>query len=305
MQDNGFDVVTGAFGYTGRYITRHLLAKGRRVATITRRPQPAGIFEDHVPTIAAEFDIPDALAEQMRGADTLYNTYWIRFPHAQTTYEQAVHRSLTLFQAARMAGVRRVIHISIAHASPDSVLPYYSGKGRVEEGLRASGLNYAILRPTLVFGAEDILVNNIAWFLRRFPIFGVPGAGDYPVQPVAVEDIAKLAISAAENTDDHVVLEAAGPETYTFTELVHLIARAIGSTARIVPLPPSLALQGARLVGLFVRDVVLTADEAQGLMAGLLASDSAPTCETRFSQWMQEHARELGREYRSELQAHY
>lgn len=302
--NGGFDVVTGAFGYTGRYIARRLLAQGRHVITLTNRPQPSGIFPLAVRSLPPSFDDPTALTECLRGADTLYNTYWIRFSHGATTFQEAVQRSRNLFAAAREAGVRRIVHLSIANADAASPLPYYRGKGEVEEALRSSGVSYAILRPTLVFGLEDILVNNIAWFLRRFPLFGLPGSGDYPVRPVYVDDVAKLAVRMAQ-VEDNITVDALGPETYTFAELVRQVAKSVSGTTRLVRLPPRLAHLVTSLVGLYLRDVVLTWDEVEGMMAGLLTSDSVPTCEIRFSEWVGENGALLGREYRSELQAHY
>ncbi len=194
VNKQGFDVVTGAFGYTGRYIAKRLVAQGRTVATLTRRTQPAGLFPQPLQRIVPNYADRDALAAQLQGADTLYNTYWVRFDHGGTGHEAAVEHSRTLFAAARMAGVSKIVHVSIAHADSRSPLPYYRGKGQVEEALRGEGVPYVIIRPTLVFGREDILVNNIAWFLRRFPLFGLPGSGDYSVRPVFVEDVADLAL---------------------------------------------------------------------------------------------------------------
>ncbi|HYG57273.1 MAG TPA: NAD(P)H-binding protein, partial [Symbiobacteriaceae bacterium] len=190
-------VVTGAFSYTGKYITRRLLDRSIQVRTLTGHPNRPNPFGQAVEAVPYAFDQPARLVESLRGASTLYNTYWVRFPYGDASYEQAVRNTETLFRAAREAGVRRVVHVSIANADPASPLPYYAGKGRLEEALASSGLSYAILRPTVVFGREDILINNIAWLLRRFPIFGVPGSGDYGIQPIYVEDLADLAVAAA------------------------------------------------------------------------------------------------------------
>jgi len=298
------DVVTGAFGYTGRYITARLLACGKRVRTLTGHPARPNPFGGAVEVAPLDFGNPGQLTRSLRGAETLYNTYWIRFPHGAATYEKAVENSRVLFRAAREAGVRRLVHISITQASQDSPFAYFRGKGLVEKALRESGLSHAILRPTVVFGPEGILINNIAWLLRRFPVFAVPGRGDYRLQPVFVEDVAELAVAAGDSRDN-LILDAVGPETFTFDELVRLVARAVGSRARLVHLPPGLALWLSRLVGLFVGDVVLTREEVDGLMANLLVSDAPPTGRTRLSNWLARNADQVGGRYASELDRHY
>ena len=298
------DVVTGAFGYTGKYITRRLLSMGRNVRTLTGHPNRPNPFGEQVSVSPFNFDDPPALTDSLRGASTLYNTYWVRFPRGQVTFDKAVQNTRALIRAAAEAGVRRIVHVSITNASEDSPLPYFRGKGLLESAVVQSGLSYAIVRPTVIFGAEDILINNIAWLLRRFPVFAVLGSGDYRVQPVFVEDMAELAIDAAQQ-DENMVLDAVGPETYAFDELVRLIAGKIGGRVRIIHLSPTLALALSRLIGYVVNDVVLTRDEVEGLMAGLLVSDGPPTGRTRLSDWLAENADSVGARYASELKRHY
>lgn len=299
-----FDVVTGAFGYTGSYITRRLLAMGRRVRTLTGHPSRQNPFGDLVSVAPFNFDNPSGLVESLRGATVLYNTYWIRFPYGQVTFDKAVENTKALIQAAAAAGVRTIVHISITNACEASPLPYFRGKGLVEKAVVRSGLSYAIIRPTVIFGAGDILINNIAWLLRRFPLFAVFGSGDYQLQPVFVEDVAEIAVSAAHR-DENVIVDAVGPEVYTFDGLVRLIADKIHSRARILHLRPGLALLLSRLVGYVVKDVVLTRDEAEGLMSNLLVSSGPPTGQTRFSDWLGHNADSIGVRYASELQRHY
>jgi NADH dehydrogenase len=251
-----------------------------------------------------QFDRPSDLRESLRGASTLYNTYWVRFPRGEVTYEKAVENTRVLIAAAGEAGVRRIIHLSITHASEDSVLGYFRGKAAIERMVMGSGLAYAILRPTVIFGVEDVLINNIAWLLRHCPVFAIPGSGDYRLQPVFVVDLAEMAVAAGKDSQN-VVLDAVGPETYSFQELVQLIAGKVGSRARIIHIRPALALFLSRLVGRAVHDVVLTKDEVDGLMAGLLVSESEPRGRTRLSEWVSRHAHLLGMHYASELKRHF
>ena len=296
------DVVTGAFSYTGRHIAEALLERGRRVRTLTRQPHPGHPLADLVETAPLRFD--ERLVESLRGADILYNTYWVRFERGPVTFARAVANSAALFRAAREAGVRRVVHVSVSNPREDSPLPYFRGKAQVERVLRESGLSHAIVRPTLVFGPDDLLVNNIAWILRRFPVFLVPGDGSYEVQPVSVRDTARVCVEAGAR-EDNATIDAAGPDRLTFDELVRLIARAVGSKARIVHGPPRAALALTRAAGFCLHDVVLTRDEVSGLMASLLVSASPALGRDRFDEWLRAHADELGRRYVSELQRNF
>lgn len=304
MGDRGLDVVTGALSFTGSYIARRLLASGRAVRTLTGHPQRPNPFGSRVTVLPYDFERPGRLRDHLAGAEVLYNTYWVRFPRRGVTFERAVRNTGTLIEAARDAGVRRIVHLSITNPSEDSPYPYFRGKARVERSVRESGLSHAIVRPTVIFGSEDVLINNIAYLLRRLPVFAIPGSGAYRVRPVFVEDVAELCVRAGQREGNEVI-DAVGPEAFGFEEMVRLIAERTGSRARIVHVPPALALAATRVIGVLVRDVLLTRDELAGLMAGLVAIDGPATCPTRLSDWLAENAGTLGRTYASELARHY
>jgi NADH dehydrogenase len=304
MPESALHVVTGAFSYTGKYITRRLLAEGVRVRTLTNHPERVHEFGDAVSVASFDFHRPDALVESLRGASVLYNTYWVRFSHGQTNFAGAVDNTRTLIAAAEAAGVRRIVHVSIANPSLSSPLPYYRGKALLEEAVKESRLSYAILRPTVIFGGEDVLINNIAWLLRRFPVFAVPGDGRYRMRPIYVEDMAALAVDAALR-DENAVIDAVGPETYTFDELLGLLKRTLNSRTRIMHLPPRLTLALSHIIGVFLRDVLLTAEEVAGLTAGLLVTEGPSTGATRLSDWLRANATTIGQQYASELDRHY
>jgi NADH dehydrogenase len=295
--------VTGAFGFTGRYIAQRLINAGKRVRALIGRNRP-NPFGDRIEVARLQFDDFQALVDSLKGVDVLYNTYWVRFNYGETTFERAVQNSQMLIRAAEEAGVSRLVHISITNPSEDSPLPYFRGKALVERAIRNSSLSYGIIRPTVLFGEGDILLNNIAYFLRRFPIFIVPGKGDYRLQPVYVDDVAALAVEAGERMDNF-ALDAVGPEVFTFAELVRLIRDAVGSKAKIVHAPPSLTMLCIGVLNYFVNDIVLTREELEGLMANLLVSDQPPTCPTRFSEWLRENAEQMGLHYASELKRHF
>jgi NADH dehydrogenase len=261
------------------------------------RPHP---FGDRVKAEPFHFNEPEKLVAALRGADVLYNTYWVRFNHRGFSHAMAVENTLRLFQAAKRAGVRRVVHVSITNPSEDSELEYFRDKARLERELIGSGLAYSILRPTVLFGREDILVNNIAWALRRFPLFGVFGDGQYRLQPLYVDDLAELAVREGRSGQNSVI-DATGPETFTFRGLVETIGAITGQPRRIVSIPPSLGLIAAAVIGKMVGDVFLTRQEIAGLMRSLLWTASDPAGKTRLTDWARRHAETLGRRYASEL----
>ena len=297
-------VVTGAFSYTGGFIARRLLRSGVRVTTLTRHPDIQNAFDGEIKAAPLDFSDRAALSRSMKGAKVLYNTYWVRFERGETTFDGAVENSKLLFQAAIDAGVTRIVHISVSNPSPNSPLPYFSGKWRVEEALQDSGIPHAIIRPTLVFGPGDLLLNNIAWAIRRFPFFPVYGDGDYPVQPINAEDLAAQLVDAGSSTEN-LIADAAGPETLSFGDLLRRIASAMGVRRRFIRVPPTLGLALTSVIGLLMRDVVLTRDEIDGLMSGLLTSDAPPIGTTRMNDWLTNNADNLGRNYQSELQRNF
>lgn len=292
--------VTGAFGYSGRYIARRLLAAGHRVITLTNSVQRENPFGDRVKAYPFNFHKPEELANTLRGVSVLYNTYWVRFNHPAFTHADAIENTRALFSAARDAGVERIVHVSITNPSEHSRLEYFRGKAQLEAALKASGLSYAILRPAVLFGEEDVLINNIAWMLRRFPVFGVFGDGEYRLQPIYVDDLAELAVEHGAARED-VIVDAIGPETFTYRELVATVGRAIGKPRTIISIPPWAGYYLAVLLGKLMGDVVLTRDEVEGLMAGLLSVDAPPAGATSLTSWAAERGDSLGTGYSSEL----
>jgi len=302
MNESNKHAVTGAFGYSGKYITERLLAQGKAVITLTNSLHRTNPFGDRIRAYPFHFDDPEKLAETLRGVSVLYNTYWVRFNHRSFTHADAVRNTETLFRAAKLAGVTRVVHVSITNPSEDSPLEYFSGKARLERALVESGLSHAILRPTVLFGKEDILVNNIAWALRRFPVFGVFGDGLYKLQPIYVDDLAQLAVEQGdEMAKANTLINAIGPETFTYRELAEVIGQIIGTRRPIVSLSPSMGVAAGWVIGKLVGDVMITREEIRGLMDNLLFVDAPPAGNTKLTEWATERAKTLGRHYTSEL----
>jgi uncharacterized protein YbjT (DUF2867 family) len=304
-QRGSTDLVTGAFSYSGAQIAGQLLESGHTVRTLTHHPDRPHPLRDEIDVRKYRFDDPAELARSMDGVRTLYNTFWVRFDHGTTSFANAIESSKMLFFAAKRAGVGRIVHLSITNPSLNSPLPYFRGKALVEYALAQTGVPYSIVRPTWIFGGDrDVLANNIAWILRRMPAFAIPGNGAYPVQPVHVQDLAQICTEAGNACDD-IVIDAAGPETMPFHDLVALVRAAVHTNSPILRIPAPLMAAAARALGLLVGDVVLTADEIHGLMSGLLISDKPPLGQIAFSRWLAEHKDTVGRSYANELERHF
>ena len=292
--------VTGAFGYSGRYIAHRLLDAGHAVVTLTNSLKRENPFGGQVQAFPFNFDQPERLAESLRGIDALINTYWVRFDHQLFNHGEAVANTKILFQAAKDAGVRRIVHVSITNPDIHSDLPYFSGKAELESVLTSLGVSYCILRPTVLFGKEDVLVNNIAWSLRHLPMFGVFGSGEYKLQPIYVDDLASAAVEKSLGERNEIV-NAIGPETFTYRELVETVKRSLGLKRLVISVPPELGYWACRATGLFVRDIIITRQEIRGLMEGRLYVDAPPLGATKLTEWIGQHKDTLGRHYTSEM----
>ncbi|MFH0953457.1 MAG: NAD-dependent epimerase/dehydratase family protein [Verrucomicrobiota bacterium] len=292
--------VTGAFGYSGKYIAQRLLHSGHEVITLTNSLNRDNPFHNRIPAFPFNFDAPSKLTATLLGVDVLINTYWVRFNHKLFTHAEAVRNTLVLFESARKAGVQRVVHVSITNPSKESPLEYFRGKAQLEEALTTSGLSHAILRPALLFGKEDILINNIAWALRHLPIFGVFGDGLYRLQPIYVDDLASIAVEQATGKAN-VVINAIGPETFTYRDMVTAIGELMGKKKLVVSVPPDLAYFAGKVIGFFLNDVLITREEVHGLMANLLYVPCPPAGATKLTEWVKQNANVLGMRYASEL----
>jgi uncharacterized protein YbjT (DUF2867 family) len=302
--DTQLDVVTGAFSYSGAAIAGELLRRGRQVRTLTGHPEraEAGSAIDARPL---DFGAEPKLAASMAGAHTLYNTYWVRFAHGAVSHEMAVANSKVLFRAAASAGVRRIVHISITNPSLTSADSYFRGKAAVEQALSDSGAPYAIARPAVLFGGDGVLVNNIAWLLRRLPVFAIGGRGDYRLRPIHVDDLATLCVDLGAAPEHSVTIDAVGPQSLTFRQLVEEIRAAVGSRSVLVPVPGAAIPALAAVLNLALRDTLLTGAEYASMAAGRADSAGPATGSIVFTDWVHEHGAELGRRYANELDRHF
>jgi uncharacterized protein YbjT (DUF2867 family) len=298
------DVVTGAFSYSGAAIARELVRRGHAVRTITGHPEraPAG---SPIDTRRLDFGSEHELAESMAGASTLYNTYWVRFAHGAVSHELAVANSKVLFAAAARAGVQRIVHVSITNPSLTSADSYFRGKAEVEQALAGCGVTYAVARPAILFGGDGVLVNNIAWLLRRLPVFAIGGRGDYRLRPIHIDDLARLCADLGASAEPAAIVDAVGPQALTFRHVVAEIRDAVGSRSVIVRVPGAVIPVLAAALNLALRDTLLTADEYVALAAGRADSAAPTTGEVVFTDWVRAHGEELGRHYANELDRHF
>ena len=292
--------VTGAFGYSGKYITRKLIEEEVSVRTFTNSPNRQNPFENKIKVYPYNFENYPKLVASLIGVEVFYNTYWVRFNHSDFSHSSAVSNTLLLFRACREAGVKRIVHVSITNPSEESELEYFSGKAKLEKALIDSGIGYSILRPAVLFGNEDILINNIAWMLRHLPVFGVFGDGEYKLQPIHVQDFAELAVQEGKGSENKII-DAIGPETFSYRELVKTISEIIGVRRATVSVPPSVGYACGVIAGWMLGDKVITKDEIKGLMKGLLATNSNPVGTTALTEWAKRNSNQLGRHYASEL----
>ena len=300
MFESETHAVTGAFGYTGRYIAQRLLQRGVHIHALTNSVKRVNSLGEQVKVYPFNFDQPELLTNSLRGVKVLYNTYWVRFNHKLFTHEDAVENTEVLFESAKRAGVERLVHISITNPSVESPLEYFSCKAKLETALKRSGMSYAILRPAVIFGAEDILINNIAWMLRKFPVMGVFGDGQYRLQPIYVEDLADLAVREGYSREN-ITVDAIGPETFSYKQLVKTIGEIIGKKRPIVRVGPGFGYWIARVLGWIVGDVILTRGEIEGLMTELLYTESSAVGTTCLTEWIRQNRDQIGRKYSHEL----
>lgn len=294
-------VVTGAFGFSGKYIAQRLLNKNITVKTLTNSINRKNEFQNKVIVSSYHFDNPSKMVTELEGVSVLYNTYWVRFNHKTFHHSEAVDNTLKLFETAKKAGVKRIVHTSITNPDKNSNLEYFAGKGILEEALTDLGISYAILRPAVLFGKEDILINNIAWMIRKFPIFGVFGDGQYRLQPIFVEDFADLAITQGEKSEN-VIIDAIGPETFSYKELIKTVSKIIlGKERGIFSMSDEIGYWLSKIVGTIKEDVLVTREEIKGLKADLLYTNSPATGKTKLTEWLKANKNTVGKEYANEL----
>jgi uncharacterized protein YbjT (DUF2867 family) len=246
--DDRIVAIAGGSGFIGRTIARRLAALPQlRVRVLSRDPgraraKLAGLEADFV---RGEVTEPGTLPAALAGASAVvsavqFDGYPIENPRRGLTFERIdLGGTLALLAAAKAAGVTRFIYISGAAADENSRHPGFRAKGKAERAIRESGLEYTILRPSLVYGPDDTVVNGFAKAIRLAPVFPVPGSGRQTLQPVLVDDLAACVALAISGRGQNGTYEIGGPDLMTFDDLIRLIMDLTGHRRPIVHVPES------------------------------------------------------------------
>ena len=298
--------ITGAWSYSGRYVARHLLDQGFEVLSLTNRPvSEPDPFRGVVKRVPFDFS-PGVMEKALEGVDVLASAYWSRHNRAPVghrgpwlSHAGAVERSRQLVEAAGRAGIRRLVWTSIANPGLDPDLSYYEGKAKVEDLVRSSGLQHAILRPACFFGAGGILIENIAWAARHLPVFPIPNGEPYHIRPIFVDDYARLVLDAVQSTDNY-TRDAAGLDRPEFWELIWHVSTILGARTRVVKLPIAACRLLYAAASVVMRETILTSDELKGLSRNRLDSREEPAGTASLYGWLEDNASTLGREFRRE-----
>ena len=281
--------VTGAFSYTGRYLTRRLLDAGYNVINLSGNPRPEAVasfteeerthrlssvpldFSQTCPSFSASASTAassaTSLPAALEGVDVLFCTYWIRFAVDGDSHTKAADRVAGLFDLAKRVGVGKVVFSSHTQATESSPFTYIAGKARAAAALRAAGVPYGIVRPCGIFGdtpLESILMNNAAWVLRRSPLFLLAGDGAHQFQPIHVRDMADLMFDVGTGGGVADERDACGPDVPTARELFSAIGKAVGRSIETFSVPAPLLLAGGYIDRLVRRSgAKLTPDRAR------------------------------------------
>jgi len=288
-------MVTGAFSFTGRHVAKRLLEEGEEVRTMTRFPQSASPFAEAVPAVPFDYDDVGALTQALRGCDRLINTYWRRQPEGNLGYDRVVQQSKNLFAAAKAVGIERIVHMSI-NDPHGKKFPYFRAKCATERAVRECTVSSVVVRPQLVFGDGELLINNLAWTLRQSRLAAVPGDGQYLMQPIHASDYAELIVGLSRNRRDGVV-NGVGPDVMTYDDMVSMVGNAIGRKPRILHVHPKFFDRVARLINRFVEEPTVLDYEVYGCLVENGVVPREPQGTRRLVDWLRDHADSLGRRY--------
>ena len=269
--------VTGATGFVGRHIVELLVERGHRLRALVRNPRRLPFrHRDTIDVVPGSLADAAAVRALVAGADAVIHLVGIIVERGAATYE-AVHVTgmRAVLAAARDAGVGRFVHMSAGAARDEpGATPYHRTKAAAERLVIASGLSHVVFRPTLVSGPGNAPIATLARVHRFAPLVPIFGAGDFPLQPVWVGDVAQAFALAAEGTGAG-VCELGGPAVITYEEFVRAIGRASGHPRPLVHVPLGLVRLGARLVTPLGALAPITSDQLQMLLEGSVAPNNA------------------------------
>ena len=232
-------LITGGTGFVGSEIRKALA--DRELRLLVRDPssvRDAGAAE----LVRGDVLDPASLEPAMAGVDAVIHLVAIIEESGDKTFDLVIRQgSENVVTAARNAGVRRLVHMSALGAQPNPAYPYLNAKWGAEQAVRQSGLDWTIIRPSVIFGPRDGFVNVLAGLIRRAPIIPVVGSGESKFQPVAVGEVA--AVYRAVLDDPAAIgqtYELGGGETYSYEEMLDVIAAQLGKRKPKLHLPVGL-----------------------------------------------------------------
>ncbi len=242
--------VTGATGFVGTALVGALQQEGHQVRRLVRR-YPAGRSSDLAESVVGSLSDAEALRRLCDGADALVHLVAIIRERGAATFESVnVAGVQQVVAAARTAGVRRFVHLSALGADAASRYPYLRSKGLGEDAVRVSGLNYTILRPSIIFGPSDEFVNLLAALVVALPAVPIAGSGGSMLQPISLRNLCQIVIGCLES-DQHSFksYEIGGPEQISYESLVRTIAGELGLRRLLVKIPLWTMIPVASLMG--------------------------------------------------------
>ena len=245
-------VVAGGTGFIGRHISRALLDAGHEVTVLTRNPDGVTSIPELSGADAVRADVTDprSLKGSLRGAGAVvgavqFPNHPVEVPRKGLTYDHYDRQGTEhLLAEAVDAGAGHYLYVSGAGADPRSGVPWYRAKGRAEEAIRASGMRWAMLRPSWAYGPEDRALNKFVAMARFSPVVPQLGVKVQRVQPVWVGDVALAARRVFERDAWNAVYEIGGPDVMTMNEIIHTLLDVLGKRRGVLPIPAALARLG-------------------------------------------------------------
>ena len=245
-------LVTGASGFVGSHVVPELIGGGHHVLALVRSGAAGRLVLDRLPSAArdnvdlrtGDVDDPTGLGVALAGADAIVHLVALaRDRSAGRDLDRVnVEGTRNMIKAAEAAGIRRLVHLGALGVVDDPRLHYASSKARAEQLVRASALDWTILKPSLMWGERDGFFNIVAGLVRISPgVVPVPGDGRSRFQPLAVSDAAvAIRLSIERPATIGASYDLGGPHYWTYREITREVLRGMGSRRLIVPLPVAL-----------------------------------------------------------------
>ncbi|QXE90479.1 complex I NDUFA9 subunit family protein [Geomonas subterranea] len=225
--------LAGGTGFVGGHVREALLARGHSLRLLVHRRSLGGIVPD-VEEIVGDVTKPETFEEAVHGCDATINLVGIirEFPGRGVTFQRLhVEATANILAAAKKGEVRRHLQMSALGTSAGSTARYFKSKYQAEDLVRRSGQDYTIFRPSIIFGPKDEFINTLAGYMRSFPAMPVIGDGEYQLQPISAEDVARCFADALEKPETiGQEYDLCGPDRYSYNELLDIIGRVIGKS---------------------------------------------------------------------------